>query len=260
MPYESSGVNDVLGEIVTSIVGSLSLEQASIRTATAGHKLSGMTISRLKKGMPGLEQTVRAFASAFVDRIYELYGDEVCAAYGACSPTTAANWLAAKAGFGRERQVFDVPAAADGTLVEAVRATVREELRRSAVEAGLAEVFWKNIGELARYYGFAEVPYELVFKEKLYDAATTAEAAQAAMEHAEVFAACAPRSAPPPRRRDDPAQLLLMFLEATDDELANAVATLSETHPELVPVVSERLERLRGCALELQPAAEPKEE
>lgn len=109
MPSERPGVNPEFGEIVSEITRGLTTEQAAIRLDYA---LTGMTVSRMRNGKRVLEQTVRSFAAGFVDRIVELYGDEIRAMFGECDEDAAVDWLVVKAGFklrGRRAAAMRIP-------------------------------------------------------------------------------------------------------------------------------------------------------
>lgn len=96
MPYGRPGISEELAEVVTRVVGSMSMEQAAIRLE---YRLTAMTVSRLRKGKTGLEATVRTFAEGFADRICEEYGEQIRERFGECDKRTAADWLAETAGF-----------------------------------------------------------------------------------------------------------------------------------------------------------------
>jgi predicted transcriptional regulator len=97
MPSRGGGHSPRLAEIVARVVEPFdSLEAAALKIDYA---VVAMTISRLRKGKVGLEQTVRRFAEAFCERLCELYGEEIETQFGSCDRHAVADWLAGIAGF-----------------------------------------------------------------------------------------------------------------------------------------------------------------
>jgi hypothetical protein len=92
-----SRLNAEIAEIVTRVLGDLSLDQASEKI---NFDLSRTPLRELKRGKVGREETIRKFAEGFWQRLCREYGEEITAGFGTCSLETASDWLAQKAHFG----------------------------------------------------------------------------------------------------------------------------------------------------------------
>jgi hypothetical protein len=121
-----------VGEIVTRVMGTWSLEHAAERL---GFALSRTPLADLKRGKIGREDTLRTFAGGMWERICEHYGQEVRERFGRCDEEAASDWLAEIAGFGLRHQTIQPTGAQEGSaeddLLAVARLAVDEYVRRA---------------------------------------------------------------------------------------------------------------------------------
>lgn len=148
-----TGRNEEIAEIVTRVLGDLSLAQAEIHLK---YQLSREAIRSLKAGKIGRESTMRTFAEGFWSKFHDLYASEIRAAFGICTPPTVSDWFAQKAGYALTKATpatATFSAAQVEEIVSSAAASVVERLDE-AVEGVLARAYgWRydeEFGKVAR--------------------------------------------------------------------------------------------------------------
>jgi hypothetical protein len=151
MTRAKSPQNDELAEIVGQIIGDLSFEQAAIKIQ---HMVGREGIRALRSGKVGRESTVRTFAVGYSEQICELFGEQVADQFGKCDFESAADWLAAKAGFTKEPQVFVSHAEIDAAALEKAAMKALERLLLPALDAkDVSSYTSKMHPQLAEFFG-----------------------------------------------------------------------------------------------------------